>query len=66
MAITKGRFQTHENKSKFFPWSVIDTEGTTLGERHMCACKDEIKATAIAGALNFNLNPGKHGYKLVC
>jgi hypothetical protein len=65
MATTKGRYQTHENKSTFFSWSVIDTEGKTLGERFMCGLKDEMKATQIANALNFNLNPRAYGYKLV-
>lgn len=63
--VTKGRYQTHENKNKFFSWSVVDTEGKTLGERHMCACKEEDKATHIANALNFNLKPSEYGYRLV-
>ena len=65
MATTKGKYQTHENKNDFFKWSVIDTDGKTLGERHMCACREEDKATQIANALNFNHKPGDYGYDLV-
>lgn len=62
MAITSGRFQTHQNKNSVLPWSVIDTTGKTLGERHMCACRNEIKATVIASALNFNERPEDYDY----
>lgn len=65
MAVTKGRFQTHENKNEFFKWSVVDTEGKTLGERFMCGTREEIDATRIANALNFNFKPSDYGYKLV-
>lgn len=63
MAITKGRYQTLENKNEFFKWSVIDTEGKTLGERFMCACREEIDATHIANALNFNYKPSDYGFR---
>jgi len=65
MATTKGRYQTHENKNEFFRWSVIDTEGKTLGERHIGAFREETKATHVADALNFYFRPSDYGYKLV-
>lgn len=48
------RYQVVKNKSTHPPtrFSVVDTEGTTLGERYICATDTEQKANQVASALN--------------
>lgn len=63
----KNRYQTVKNMSSYSltRFSVIDTEGTTLGERHVCTTDTEQKANQVSSALNFNNRPSEYGYKLV-
>jgi hypothetical protein len=67
----KGRYQTVQTESSigsiqpFARYQVIDTHGSTLGERFVAASDTELKADLIAHALNFNYKPGSYGYKLM-
>jgi hypothetical protein len=59
------RYQTIKNKTSTpFKFSVIDTDGKTLGDRFVCVTDTETKADFVASALNFNHRPRDYGYKL--
>lgn len=65
--VTKGRYQTKENKTTvpFARFSIVDTEGTTQGQRFIATTDTERKADHVASALNFNYRPRDYGFKLV-
>jgi hypothetical protein len=64
--VTKGRYQTKRNETivPYAKFTVVDTTGTTLGARFICATDTEKRADLVASALNFNHKPSDYGYEL--
>lgn len=65
--VTKGRYQTIKNVTTYpgARFSIVDTEGRTLGDRFIATTDTEAKADHVASAMNFNYRPSDYGFKWV-